>query len=104
MREALIQQRQDRVARYRLLKQHQAASDPERREEIREKIHRLVGRMFDTDQTLKEYKVEQLTRELDALKRDLADRVARRDDLIDQTVQRLLDSPIPDRPHTRPGR
>jgi len=98
LREVVVQQRRDRIARLRLVRQYRAAADPARREAIQAEIRRLVGRMFDADQKIKEHKVEQLARELEQLKADLADRASRREELIDKTVERLLTAPDTPRP------
>jgi len=90
LRQAVIDQRQSRLRRHHLVRHYHAITDETRRAAMAEEIRTLTGRIFDTDQALREYKVHRLEAELKALQEQLAARAAQRDTLIDRRVDELL--------------
>lgn len=91
VRETVIQERRDQVDQHQLVKKYHVTVDPQRREQIRAEIHILAGRLFDAKQKLTKFRVEQLTKELEQLRKDWDARNDRRKQLIDEAVERLLD-------------
>ncbi|MFW6146436.1 MAG: hypothetical protein ACOC7R_03785 [Planctomycetota bacterium] len=96
LRQAVGEQRCSRLRRHHLVRQYHATADKGRRAELAAEIRELTGRIFDTDQSLREYKVRRLAEELKALREQLAARAAQRDTLIDRRVEELLAGDRPD--------
>jgi len=97
LRQDVLDQRHSRrLRRHHLVRHYHATSDAARRAELAAEIRELTGKIFDTDQALREYKIRRLEAELDALREQLAARAAQRDVLIDRSVEALLHGGRPD--------
>jgi len=94
LREAVVDQRQDRLQRHHLVRRYHATADTTQRDAMAREIRALTGRIFDTDQALREYKVRQLEKEVRALQAQLAARAVQRDTLIDRRVAELLSAGV----------
>lgn len=103
IRKMLAGQRKNRMARYGLVKRYRSATDEDARAALAGKIRDVTARIFDADQKFKEFKLQQMTRELEQLKKELQDRAARRDELIGRTVKRLLATPRSPAPNATPA-
>ncbi len=90
IQKTMADQREDRVERFDLLMEYRRATDEAVRAPLRQKISGLTSRLFDADQKLKEYKLEQLTQELEQLRAELKDRATRREELIAEAAEQFM--------------
>ncbi len=93
MQKTIAAQRENRVERFDLLMEYRRATDETVRAPLRQKISGLTSRLFDADQKLKEYKLEQLTKELEQLRAELKDRATRREELIAEAAEQFMATP-----------
>jgi hypothetical protein len=93
LRPVLIGQRRDNVALVQTVRTYRAEADPARKAELRRQAADLTGRVFDAEQKLKLHDLQQLSKQIGELRKELADRTAQRDRIIQSRVERLLEAP-----------
>jgi uncharacterized small protein (DUF1192 family) len=89
---------------FRLVMEYRRESDSQRREAVRQKIVQAVGELVDADITLREYKVKELEERLAAIRQEIKDRRANRDEVVEDRVQRVLELAERAGPMRRRGR
>ncbi len=74
----------------RLSRAYRSETDASKKAEIRQKIKALAASRFDDEQKLKEYRLQQLAKQLKELEEEVAERAGQREKHIDRSVERLL--------------
>ncbi len=88
----------------RLVMQYRRETDSGKREAVRGKIVQAVGELFDADITLREHQVKELEERLAAVRQEIKDRRANRDEVVEDRVQRVLELAERSGPLRRRGR
>lgn len=83
--------REDNVRVAEFLKQYRVAETEEAKAKIIPQLRNVLLRQFIDTQKLKEYQLELLSRQLDEVRRQLAERMDRRDELVDERLLNLLE-------------
>ena len=96
LRETFLRFREDNVKAATLVRQIHDASEDGQKASLRVKLRDVVAQQFDDAQKLKEYRVQQLNRQLDNLRKELDERAAKRDEIIDGRTKELEENK-PDR-------
>ncbi|NQU75819.1 MAG: hypothetical protein HQ546_05845 [Planctomycetes bacterium] len=96
MREGFKQQSRDTVTLYGLRRQYADESDQARKADLRGRVTEVVARLFDAEQKLKEFELQQFADWLAELRKEMAERADRREELIDARVEKLLETPRAD--------
>lgn len=89
LRGTYMRLRSDNEKSAALLRQIRDASDDSQKEDLRKELREVVSRQFDDTQKLKEFRMQQLSRQLDNLRKELDERAAKRDEIIDARMKNL---------------
>ena len=79
--------------------------DADKKTELTKKLRDLLGRQFDNDQIVKEYRIKILADQLVKLKKEIEQRKTNRQKVIEERLEKLMNSDFGPRPHgDAPGR
>jgi hypothetical protein len=93
-----IAERQLRHNAMELAAKVQAAADPKQRDALKEDLRKLVGQLFDVEIAARTAQIRQIETRLDALRKDMKDRVAAREDVVKMRVEEMLKGGKPEGP------
>ncbi len=103
VRKAAVGRYKVNVEIYRTLRSYRQSTDPTEKRRLKEQLVVLLGRRFDYDQTVKEYDVKRLEKQLADLTAEIAQRRRDRDRIIADGLKRLVDRPTAARPVKPPA-
>lgn len=92
VRRSFLEKQRLNVVIFRKLREYRQADD-KKREDIKNQIQQMLGTQFDDEQTLREYDVKRLTRQLEDLKALLEQQKQNRDGIIADRFNRLVKAP-----------
>jgi hypothetical protein len=90
IQEAHKTQLDSRVKAWRVSRDYLAAQAGPEKDKLRARLTELLGAEFDAEQTIREYRLNQLEDQLKHLRAELKDRQDRRGQVIEQNLQELL--------------
>jgi gas vesicle protein len=93
-----------RVEAWRTSREYLAAVDPALKDRLHSRLQELLGQEFDADQTIRDYRLNQLEEQLKQLRAELKERADRRSQVIGQSLQELLAAKVRPKPDAEPRR
>ena len=75
---------------YRAVADYRAGTDPAEKARLENRVKELLAERFDNDQAVKEYDLQRLAKQLEALKAEIENRRQRRADIIQDSFRQLL--------------
>ena len=79
-----------KVKLWRLAELLRTSRSKRARSRLTEQVHQTVERLFDAESLVLQYRVEHLRQDIDRLEKKLKDRSARREELIKQQIEQVL--------------
>lgn len=92
VQDAFIRLRAGRVRVWRLAQAVHRAEDEQTRSALKGRLREMLGELYDDRQAVMKHRVEQLEQQLTQLKQRLADQSSRRENVIDDQMERILEA------------
>jgi hypothetical protein len=98
LQETLKQIREDRLTSWQLVQRYRAAETSDQRQRARKQLAETIGRLLDAEQKLTAYRIAKLEEQIAQIKARMQAQASRREELIEERIEQLLESPDSARP------